>query len=151
MFDGTKKLLKDIIVGDELMGYYMDGMIEEEVPGWEQWTTNEPTTGELVPVIVNHTRKDYYTSYYLINNDIKITKMHEFFASTDGLTWGWIDSSDLKVGDKLLDVDKNIIEITSKLYITEPLNVIVLDVETTDNYFAGQSNILIHNAVYLEK
>jgi hypothetical protein len=33
MFDGTKKLLKDIVIGDELMGYYMDGMIDEEVPG----------------------------------------------------------------------------------------------------------------------
>jgi hypothetical protein len=138
-------LLKDIVIGDELLGYHVDGMLDEEVPGWEQWTTDIPTSGELVPVTVTSTRKDFYTSYYLINNDIKVTKMHKFFASTDGLTWGWIDSSDLQVGNKLLDVNKNIIEIASKLYIQEALDVIVLNVEQTDNYFAGQSNILIHN------
>jgi hypothetical protein len=120
-------------------------MIDEEVEGWEQWTTNTPIIGELVPVTVTNVRKDFYTSYYLINNDIKITKLHRLFASTDGSTWTWIDSSDLEVGYKLLDINKNIIEITSKLQVTELLDVIILDVENTDNYFAGQSSVLIHN------
>jgi hypothetical protein len=146
MFDGTQKLLKDIVIGDELMGYHIDGMIDEEEPGWENWTTENHLSGEIVPVTVTGVKQDAYSSYYLINNDIKITKQHRFFASTDAITWTWIDSTDLKVGDKLLDIDKNIIEITSKLYIQEALHVVVLDVETTDNYFVGQSNILIHNS-----
>jgi len=33
MFDGTQKILKDIQIGDQLTGYYIDGMIDEEVPG----------------------------------------------------------------------------------------------------------------------
>jgi hypothetical protein len=33
MFDGTQKLLKDIVIGDELLGYHVDGMLDEEVPG----------------------------------------------------------------------------------------------------------------------
>jgi hypothetical protein len=33
MFDGTEKILKDIQLGDELRGYHIDGMIDEEEYG----------------------------------------------------------------------------------------------------------------------
>jgi hypothetical protein len=33
MFDGTQKALKDIEIGDQLTGYNIDGMIDEEVEG----------------------------------------------------------------------------------------------------------------------
>ena len=143
MFDGTQKLLKDIVIGDELLGYHVDGMLDEEVPGWEQWTTDIPTSGELVPVTVTSAVKDTYHEYYIINNDIKVTKSHPFFASTDGITWGWIDTPNLKVGDKMMDVNKNTIDIDSISFVIGAIDVVTLDVENEDNYFAA--NILVHN------
>jgi hypothetical protein len=120
-------------------------MIDEEEYGWENWTTENYLSGQVVPVTVTGLYPDIYSSYYIVNNDIKITKKHKFFASVDGIIWGWIDSSELKIGDKLLDIDKNIIEVESIEHILEPLQVVTLNVEDIDNYFAGQSHILLHN------
>jgi hypothetical protein len=33
MWNGTYKALKDIVIGDELTGYYVEGMIDENVEG----------------------------------------------------------------------------------------------------------------------
>jgi hypothetical protein len=46
-----------------------------------------------------------------------------------------------------MDIDKNIIEVTSVVFVQEPLNVVTLDVEEVDNYFAGTANILVHNQI----
>jgi hypothetical protein len=145
MFDGSYKLLKDIKVGDELTGYYIDGMIDEKTPGWQSWATSEPTSGNILPIKVIALKEDYYNAYYLINNTLKITKSHKLFATRDGVNWTWIDSSEIAAGDRLIDIDKNIITVTDLAYIPERIDVITLDVETWDNYFVTPLNILVHN------
>jgi hypothetical protein len=86
MHDGTTKLLKDIVVGDVLTGYYMEGMIDGDVPGWNNWTTTSPTEGFMIPITVTEVRTAEYENFYYINSDIKITREHSLFASKDGIT-----------------------------------------------------------------
>jgi hypothetical protein len=145
LFDGSYKVIKDLEVGDKLVGYYVEGMIDEDVPGWEEWKTDSPNEGMIIPVTLNSVNKDTYQSYYFINNSIKITIKHPFFASRDGLTWGWIDTPDLKVGDKVFTIDKEVISISSIEFIEDTINVVTLDVEEVDCYFATEDNILVHN------
>jgi hypothetical protein len=147
LFDGSYKVIKDLEVGDELVGYYVEGMIDEDIPGWEEWKTDSPNEGMIIPVTLNSVKKDTYHSYYLINNSIKITIKHPFFASRDGLTWGWIDTPDLKVGDKVFTIDKEVISISSIEFIEDTINVVTLNVEEVDCYFATENNILVHNDI----
>jgi hypothetical protein len=35
MYDGTVKILKDVEIGDVLLGYYVPGMIHESIEGWQ--------------------------------------------------------------------------------------------------------------------
>ena len=84
MYDGTTKLLKDIEVGDVLKGWYIPGMIDEDIPGWEDWTESIEVEGMIKPVKVTFTKYDSYHEYYIINNDIKITKRHSLLINKLG-------------------------------------------------------------------
>jgi len=146
--DGTTKILKDIQVGDWLLGYDFEDMPDESEPNWREYTREDASEGHYVPVQVVFKKFDYYSSYYHINNDIKITKSHPLFikkASTN--LWGWIDSPDIQVGDIMLGKDRSEIIIESIDYVQETLEVVTLDTEETDNYFAGNNPILVHNSL----
>jgi hypothetical protein len=146
MWDGTTKLLKDVERGDALVGYYIDDMIDEDIPGWENWKTSDPLSGIIIPVTVVFAAKDTYDSYFIINNEIKITKKHRFFANNGvDISWSWIDSSELQQGYKIMSINKEIIVISSIELINKKISVVTLDVEETDCYFAGTSGILVHN------
>lgn len=143
MFDGTTKTAETLVVGDEVAGHKMPGMIDESTPGWQDWTTTDHA-GERVAARVRSVKHDWYKFYYVINDDIKITTQHEIFVQQDG-TWGWRDVSEIRVGDKLLGAHGNLVNVGKVVRIDKPIDVIVLDVESNDTYFAGNNPVLIHN------
>lgn len=143
MFDGTTKPAEHLKVGDLVAGYKMPGMIDENTPGWEKWTTTD-SSGEKVAARVRSAKHDWFKSYYVINQDVHITKGHELFVKRDE-TWGWHDAPSIKVGDKVLGAHGKEIHVGSIVVVSKPIDVVVLDVESNDTYFAGKNPILIHN------
>ena len=82
---------------------------------------------------------------YLISTGldyIESTPDHRFYVKDKG----WIDASELKLGDILIDEtgnDKAITEIQTKTY-EEPVTVYNFEVEDNHNYFVGEDNILVY-------
>jgi intein/homing endonuclease len=144
MADGTSKEIQYVNVGDWLLGFDLEDMPDESTKDWELYKTDNLSSGGFVPVQVIYKKEDTYREYYIINNDIKITKQHRLFIKRENY-WQWIDSSEVKVGDYLLGKNKKEIEIKSVEYVKDILEVVTLDTEQTDNYFAGNRAVLVHN------
>lgn len=102
--------------------------------------------GEIRPTIVQSATFDSYNYYYIINNDIRVTKRHPFLTNKKNTdTWAWIDPPDLEIGDRLKGMNEDMIEIITLEGVDDIIHVKTLNVETVDNYFAGQTAVLIHN------
>ena len=130
MYDGSVSRARSLKIGNIIIGY------------------NEVTQTN-VPVKVVYASSNYYTSYYLINEDLKITKEHPVYILRNDV-WSWIDSSEIMIGDELLGLDGKFILVESKTYLEERIDVITLNVEDVDCYFAGKEPVLVHN-IELEK
>lgn len=144
MADGTIKIAERVEVGEMIKGFYIPGMIDESTEGWEKWTTDSIVHGRVVDVTLRSSKRDWFRNYYKINNDVKITQEHHIFASRNGV-WGWYDVRDLRVGDKLMRMDGSELDIRTLVFVDEPIDVIIFDVEEHDTYFVGKTPILIHN------
>jgi intein/homing endonuclease len=77
-----------------------------------------------------------------------VTKQHPFLTNKkDSDVWAWVDTPDLEVGDYLKHINGDKVEITSIVYVGDPIYVKTLDVEEVDNYTAGNMAVVIHNDV----
>jgi hypothetical protein len=146
MSDGSDKKIEDINVGDEVLSVIIPDLPDEDL-GYNEWKTfssiNEMTNLEVSSATVEHIFYDYMDGYYNINNGfIKVTAEHDFWSHT-GEKWKWLSPKQLSVGNKLLDYEGNLIEITSLENIEGEVEVINFDVEPLDIYFAG--GLLVHN------
>ena len=144
MADGTTRLAKDVKVGDMLKGWYKDGMVDESDPDWVDWTTNSIEDGLHTHVEVKSAYPASYDMYYTINDDIRITPFHTLLVKKDN-TWQWLDAPDIEVGNFLLGMNNNPIEITNITSHKETMKVMKIDVESVDTYFAGETPVLVHN------
>lgn len=138
MADGAFKPIEDIIQGDEVVSYNIDGVGTEE--DWENWYTNN-LSGSLSTSIVVSNRLATYHHYFLINNLIKATWEQPFLISGTNIKFGY--TRDLQVGELIFSKDGEWIEVTSIERIDENVQTGVLDVEDVDNYFA--EGFLTHN------
>jgi len=93
---------------------------------------------------------DYMDGYWNVNDGlIKVTEEHDLWTYTftdnvgDARYWKWRKPSQLKIGQSLLDHEGNLIEVTSIEKIEEEVEVVNIDVEPLDVYFAG--GVLVHN------
>ena len=146
MSDGSEKDIEDINVGDKVLSVVIPDLPDEDL-GYNEWktftSTDEMTNLEVSSATVEHIFYDYMDGYYNINDGlIKVTAEHDFWTYTDE-KWKWYNPRQLDVGDKLLDYEGNLIEITSLENIEEEVEVINFDVEPLDIYFAG--GLLVHN------
>lgn len=144
MGDGSQKMIKDIVTGDTVQCMLIPGLIDQDTPGWSNFTytgsTNNFTTGTTT---VSSNDGGSYSSYYNINNGyLKCTYEHPFWIKRDGV-WMWRKSEQLTTDDLLIDKWNNRIVIDSIVKVNSILNVYKLDVEDNDTYFAN--NILVHN------
>jgi len=151
MADLSVKRIDELKAGDLVRGYHINGMIDENQYNWRDFTT-ESTEGSYHIAKVKFAKKDYYSSYYVVNNDIKITIKHAMFVKNkDTGIWGWYDVDRIRVGDSLFGHDGKEVKIDSILYKKERLDVVMLDVEEVDTYFAGNSKVLVHNTLSVIK
>jgi hypothetical protein len=146
MSDGSEKDIEDINVGDKVLSVVIPDLPDEDL-GYNVWktftSTDDMTNLEVSSARVEHIFYDYMDGYYNINDGlIKVTAEHDFWIYT-GEKWKWSNSKQLSVGDKLLDYEGNLTEITSIENIVEEVEVVNFDVEPLDIYFAG--GLLVHN------
>jgi len=146
MIDGTKKDIDDVNVGDEVLSVIIPNLPDEDL-GYNEWKTftsiDVMTNLEVSSATVEHIFYDYMEGYWNINNGlVKVTSEHDFWTYT-GEKWEWCTPKQLSVGNKVLDYQGNLIEITSLENIEGEVEVINFDVEPLDIYFAG--GVLVHN------
>ena len=128
--------------------YTSDGLvcIEEIQVGDSVWAYN-PETGETeLKEVLNVWVKETDEILHVSASDgetIDTTTNHPFYV--DGK--GWVAAGDLEVGDTLVTVDGNEVEVTDLELekLAEPIFVYNLEVEDFHTYFVGEYGVLVHN------
>ncbi len=147
MADNTFKPIEDVIAGDEVVSYNIEGLsLEEEA--WIDWYARYRVFGEkTVSTVVTNTL-GRNGAYYLINNNLKITNEHPMLMKK-GDTITWESMKHLRVGHSIFNSDLEWVEVTSIERVVVEFQTGDLDVEQVDNYFAG--GILVHNNIALKE
>ena len=94
MADGTTKAIEDVVEGDEVVSYNIDGIGTEEE--WVNWFTNN-LSGTLSTSTVIKNKLATYHHYFLINNLIKATWEQPFLIK--GTSIQFVLTRDLRVGE----------------------------------------------------
>ncbi len=153
MSDGSMKNIEDINVDDEVLSVIIPDLPDEDL-GYNEWktftSTGDMTSLEASSATVEKIFYDYMDGYWNVNDGlIKVTEEHDLWTYTfidnsgDEKYWKWRKPSQLQIGDRLLDHEGTLIEITSIEKIEEEVEVVNIDVEPLDVYFAG--GVLVHN------
>ena len=150
MADGTLKNIEDLEIGDIVLSADIPDLPNER----DEYTTLEISKNWKNPDISDFAfstaeivaKKVIQTDQFFSINDGLIefssTHYHMYKDVLDGF-WKLGQSHDLKVGDQIIDINKNIITIESISIIQEPTTVIELNVENEDLFFAN--GVLTHN------
>ena len=141
MADGTQKPIEDVVVGDRVVSFNIEGLGAQE--DWTEWYTHYRVFGEKTVSTVTANRLRSNGNHYSINNTLKITNEHPVLIKRDNtISFRYIE--EVVVGDKLFNFNMELINIETREKIPGEVQTGDLDVEEVDNYFA--SNFLVHNA-----
>jgi hypothetical protein len=140
MADGTQKPIEDVVVGDRVVSFNIEGLGAQE--DWTEWYTHYRVFGEKTVSTVTANRLRSNGNHYSINNTLKITNEHPVLIKRDNnIAFRYIE--EVIVGDKLFNINMELINIDTREKIPGEVQTGDLDVEEVDNYFA--SNFLVHN------
>ena len=139
MANGTYKNVEDLVAGDLVQAYNIDGLGTDE--NWYGWSTTS-FNGTAMTAQVMSNPKGSYGRYFLINNTLKATNEHAILIKRAGTT-SFEAARDLVVGDQMLNESYQWVNITTIEEVYESVWVANPDVEDVDNYFA--SGFLVHN------
>jgi len=153
MADGTDKVIEELGVSDKVLSVIIPDLPDEDL-GYLAWKTftsaDDMTSLEASSATVEKIFYDYMDGYWSVNDGLmKVTEEHDLWTYTftdnvgDDRYWKWRKPSQLQIGQSLLDHEGNLIEVTSIEKIEEEVEVVNIDVEPLDVYFAG--GILVHN------
>jgi intein/homing endonuclease len=95
---------------------------------------------QLVPCEVTETYKSVGCNYYVINDEIQVTGTHPFFINGE-----WVEASNLKVGDQLINNTLEPIVIESVDIVNKAVRAYNIEVSNTHTFFA--QGVLVHNKV----
>ena len=121
--------IEEISVGDEVLAY--------------DYETGETELKEVLNVWVKETDEILHVSTS-DGETIDTTTNHPFYVEYKG----WVAAGDLVVGDTLVTVDGDEVEITDVQLekLAEPILVYNLEVEDFHTYFVGEYGVLVHNS-----
>ena len=154
LINGSTAAIETLSNGDELLSAFIpDVPLDfDQEDTWKTWVGVPKMSGDKYDVqLLNETPIsahvfdiyfDYYDSYYLINNTLKVTWEHPFFVLRNG-NYSFKQTQELEIGDKVLNSAFNFTTIQTKVLLNEALETVNLNVEPYDVYFAG--NLLVHN------
>lgn len=145
MADGSTKRIEQLISGDLLKGVSIEGLPLDETLHFA-WTAKNPSITLSDTIVVNATKVEAFALYNINGGLLKATAEHIHLVKRE-LTYMFVQSSELLVGDILLDGELKEIAITSvvneKIAEGKSVNVYLIDVETIDLFIAN--NIITHN------
>lgn len=107
----------------------------------------DTNSNEYSKVIKTFEHKDINDDLYTITCDlivIEATSMHPICVSLNN-TLGFINAKDLKIGNRVVDYEGNIHEITSITCENVTDTFYNIEVENNHNYYVTENNILVHN------
>jgi hypothetical protein len=148
MSDGSFKKAGDLEVGDILFSYNMLNMPDESDSAWRTWTIDDPfTNGEITnSTVVNIRKITVEEDIYILNQKIELTASQPIFAYQDQIgAWKWKSPSLLYNGNLLFKKDGSSEEITLIEVQKRNIELVELDVEDVDNFFASEHGYLLHN------
>ena len=162
LVDGTQREIQELAIGDELLSLRMpNAQTEDEHPviasevSYAEYCITELGESEIVTSKIINMFFDFSDTYYVINGNIKVTGEHPFFVKipdgyylpTEGQSseefWCWEYVRNLGVGQIMYDKDMNEVSIDSIEEIEEEIEIVNIDVDTNNTYFA--EGILVHN------
>ena len=123
--------------------------IEDIEVGDKVWAYN-PETGETeLKEVLNVWVKETDEILHVSTSDgetIDTTTNHPFYVEEKG----WVAAGDLVVGDTLVTVDGDEVEITDFQLekLAEPISVYNLEIVDFHTYFVGEYGVLVHNYAY---
>lgn len=141
--DGTTKPIEDLEIGEILKTVAIEGLDSADENAWKTFTTSSFNSTESSATVVG-IQKAQFSYYILVNDSLKITAEHPMLIQRNG-QYSFLRANDVVVGDSLLNENGQWIEITSKVRVDETVNVVNINVESQDTYFA--SGFLIHNLI----
>jgi hypothetical protein len=141
--DNTQVPIETLVLNQLLLSSKIETLQDtndvNELYKWESSFLSEnritsPIT-KIEPKVANET---------IIVNDglLEATPSHSQLIQRDGV-WRFIRLGDILVGDKLCNIDREIVEVTSVTINTEPRNIYPLTLSPSHTYFAN--GILTHN------
>ena len=139
--DGTTKLIQDIQVNDALKSIDVQGMPEYSYQ-WPYWSSVTLSYFDTTVRVLSITPSVAGSVTNINNGRLIATNTHNHVVKQDGV-WYIRTTSELSVGNILLDIDNSHFEITSLVTINEPTTVYDMDVDNSNLYFAN--NVLTHN------
>jgi hypothetical protein len=141
--DGSQVLIETLQVGDVLMSFNIEGLPSDSDTNevLTTWNTNEIVGNLSQTTIVNIVAKPSDKTI-LINNLLRTTEYHRHLVKHP-TGWRFIQAKDVLVGQFLLDINNNEIEVTSVDVIEETVTIYQMDVEDIDLFYA--EGILTHN------
>ena len=107
----------------------------------------DTNSNEYSKVIKTFEHKDINDDLYTITCGsivIEATSMHPICVSLNN-TLGFINAKDLKIGNRLVNYEGNIHEITSITCESVTDTFYNIEVENNHNYYVTENNILVHN------
>lgn len=142
MSNNVFKPIEDIVEGDEVVSYSIDGLSLEE-DAWRTWSTQSNINGFKTLSRVTNNKLGSNGIYRIINGTLKITNEHKILMKTnkDLIKWDFVGR--LEIGYHILNDQLQWTKVTSLERIEERIGFADLSVENVDNYFAG--GILVHN------
>ena len=115
----------------------------EEIKPSDEVASYDTKDGKIVGrSVIARTERVSQDGYYIVNKDLKVTPQHLFYGNGE-----WTRTSELKVGDNLLNPNGEPIPIESLQIVTTPATVFNLITEEPENYFVrmGKEDVLVHN------
>ena len=141
-----EKAIEDVNIGEEVMTVVIPNLPDEDLGYgiWKTWSsTDDMSNLEVSTATIKNMFFDYKDGYYNINDGLlKVTNEHPLWGYRDN-KWSWYTLEELLVGDKLLNYKGETIEVTKLEFVEGEVEVVNIDVEPLDVYFAG--GILVHN------
>lgn len=119
----------------------------ENIKAGDKVISTDPETMETAPktVLETYIREDSKLIHLVINGEeIITTETHPFYVQSRG----FVEAGKLLVGDKLLDVNGNVILVENfDVELTEePVTVYNFQVEDFHTYYVGECGVWVHNA-----
>ena len=146
MADGSTKKIEDIVIGDSLKSFNIPNLDDDYDPDLmnteNAWITPSTDDFTITPTSVTYIGRRPVLKTIKFNNLHRCTENHAIFVNRGG-DYQWMKAKDVQVGDYFIKFDKTEEMVSNKETIDELTEVVAIDCEIKDFYFAN--GILVHN------